>query len=73
MDKVPIEMESGRLGCPDCRRPLEPGLLPFHYKGRRLGAFDGIVCGVCGYGLFTEKGYDESGAAIEALEAAPRA
>ena len=67
VDKVPIELEPGNLGCPDCRCPLEPGLLPFYHKGHKLGAFDGVVCKMCGYGLLTEKGYDESGAAIEAF------
>ena len=67
---VPIELEPGKLGCPDCECPLEPGLLPFYHKGHKLGAFDGIVCRMCGYGLLTEKGYDESGAAIEAFDAA---
>ena len=66
MDKVPIELEPGLLGCPDCRCPLRPGLVPFYHKGDKLGAFDGIICSMCGYGLLTEKGYDESGKAIEA-------
>ena len=67
---VPIELEPGKLGCPECECPLEPGLLPFYHKGHKLGAFDGIVCRMCGYGLLTEKGYDESGAAIEAFDTA---
>ena len=71
MDKAPIEIEPGRLACPDCRCPLEPGLLPFYHKGHKLGAFDGIVCTMCGYGLLTEKGYVESGKAIEAFGTAP--
>lgn len=67
VDKVPIELEPGKLGCPDCRCPLEPGLMPFYHKGHKLGAFDGVVCSMCGYGLLSGKGYDESGEAIEAF------
>ena len=44
--------------------------MPFYHRGRKLGAFDGIVCRMCGYGLLTERGYDESGAAIEAFDTA---
>ena len=72
MDKVPIELEPGKLGCPDCKCPLEPGLMPLYHRGHKLGAFDGIVCRMCGYGLLTEKGYDESGAAIEEFGTASR-
>lgn len=66
MEKDPIELEPGKLGCPHCRRPLIPGTTPFYYKGRRLGCFDGIVCGACGYALLTENGYEDTGRAIEA-------
>lgn len=65
MEKDPVELAPGKLGCPDCRYPLVPGLTPFYYKGDKLGAFDGIVCEMCGYGLLTEKGYEDTGKAIE--------
>ena len=67
VSKVPIDLGAGKLGCPDCECPLEPGLVPFYHKEHKLGAFDGIICRMCGYGLLTEKGYDESGMAIEAF------
>ena len=59
--KVPIELESGKLGGPDCECPLEPWLMPFYHKGHKLGSFDGIVCKMCGYGLLTEKGMMNQG------------
>ncbi len=65
MEKDSVELAPGKLGCPDCRYPLVPGLTPFYYKGDKLGAFDGIVCEMCGYGLLTEKGYEDTGKAIE--------
>lgn len=65
MEKDPVELASGELGCPDCRYPLVPGLTPFYYKGHKLGAFDGVVCDMCGFGLLTEKGYEDTGKAIE--------
>lgn len=65
MEKDPVELAPGKLGCPDCKYPLVPGLTPFYYKGHNLGAFDGIVCEMCGYGLLTEKGYEDTGKAIE--------
>lgn len=68
MEKDPVELEPGKLGCPDCKYPLVPGLTPFYYKGHNLGAFDGIVCEMCGYSLLTEKGYDDKGMAIAAWD-----
>ena len=64
MEKIPVELEPGKLGCPDCRHPLVPGLTPFYYRGDCLGAFEGIVCEMCGFGLLTEKGYEDTGKAI---------
>ena len=71
MEKDPVELEPGKLGCPDCRYPLAPGLTPFYYKGDKLGAFEGIVCDMCGYGLLTEKGYEDTGRAIASCDHAP--
>lgn len=68
MEKDPVELAPGKLGCPDCRYPLVPGLTPFYYKGDKLGAFDGIVCEMCGFGLLTEKGYEDTGKAIGAWD-----
>ena len=68
MEKDPIELAPGKLGCPDCKHPLVPGLTPFYYRGHNLGAFDGIVCEMCGFGLLTEKGYEDTGRAIEAWD-----
>ena len=68
MEKDPIELAPGKLGCPECRYPLAPGLTPFYYKGHKLGAFDGIVCDMCGFGLLTEKGYEDTGKAMEAWD-----
>lgn len=68
MEKGPVELEPGRLGCPDCRHPLVLGLAPFHYKGHNLGAFDDIVCEMRGYGLLTEKGCDDTGEAVAARD-----
>ena len=71
MEKDPVELEPGKLGCPDCRYPLVPGLTPFYYKGDYLGAFDGIVCEMCGFGLLTERGYEDTGKAISRWDHAP--
>lgn len=66
LEKDPAELEPGRLGCPRCRRPLVPGTAPYCYKGRRLGPFDGIVCGACGCGLLAENGHKDADRAVEA-------
>lgn len=71
MEKDPVELAPGKLGCPDCKYPLVPGPTPFYYKGHKLGAFDGIVCEMCGFGLLTEKGYEDTGKAIETWDRAP--
>lgn len=63
-----MELAPGKLGCPECRYPLVPGLTPFFYKGHKLGAFDGIVCDMCGFGLLTEQGYKDTGKAIETCD-----
>ena len=71
MEKIPVELGPVRLGCPDCRYPLVPGPTPFYYKGGFLGAFEGIVCEMCGFGLLTEKGYEGTGRAISRWDHAP--
>ena len=71
MEKDPVELEPGKLGCPECRYPLVPGLTPFYYKGDKLGAFEGIVCDMCGYALLTEKGYEDTGRAIASWDCVP--
>jgi len=58
-DKCPIQLNSGELGCPDCKIPLEVGLVPYNLDGLYLGSFDGLICPICRYGLFSEKGYIE--------------
>ena len=71
MEQDPVELAPGKLGCPECRRPLEPGQVPIYRDGAKIGAFDGIACSACGYGLLTEKGHGEKGLALEALGYAP--
>lgn len=71
MEKDPVELAPGKLGCPDCKYPLVPGLTPYYYKGHNLGAFDGLVCEMCGFGLLTERGYEDTGKAIETWDYAP--
>ena len=68
MESDPIELAPGMLGCPECRYPLEPRRVPVYHGGSKLGAFDGIACDMCGYGLLTEKGHDAKGQALEALD-----
>lgn len=65
MESDPVELAPGRLGCPECRHPLGPCLVPVYHNGTKLGAFDGMGCKMCGYGLLTEKGHDEKGQALE--------
>lgn len=71
MEKDPVELEPGKLGCPECRYPLVPGLTPFYYRDDYLGAFEGIVCEMCGFGLLTEKGYEDTGKAIARWDHVP--
>ena len=68
MKREPIELAPGKLGCPECRYPLEPSLVPVYHEGSKLGAFDGMACEMCGYGLLTEKGRRDKGRALEALD-----
>lgn len=71
MEQDPVEPAPGKLGYPECRRPLEPGPVPVCRDGARIGAFGGIGCSACGYGLLTEKGHCEKGPAPEALGCVP--
>lgn len=68
MKRKPIELAPGKLGCPDCRYPLGPCLVPVYHDGTKLGAFDGMACEMCGYGLLTEKGRSDKGRALEILD-----
>ena len=70
MSKDPVKLKSGRLGCPSCRYPLVPGRTPFYHDGNKLGAFDGIVCELCGYGQLTKKGHVEADKAIRSFGSA---
>ncbi len=71
MKRDPIELEPGTLGCPECRYPLEPRLVPVYHDGVKLGAFDGMACEMCGYGLLTEKGRGDRERALEAPDHIP--
>ena len=68
MKRKPVELAQGKLGCPECRYPLEPSLVPVYHEGSKIGAFDGMACEMCGYGLLTEKGRSDKGRALEALD-----
>ena len=68
MNSDPIELAPDMLGCPECRYSLEPRLVPVYHNGTKLGAFDGMACDMCGYGLLTEKGHDAKGRALKALD-----
>ena len=68
MKRKPVELVPGKLGCPDCRYPLEPSLVPVYHEGAKIGAFDGMACEMCGYGLLTEKGRTDKGRVLEALD-----
>lgn len=70
MSKDPVRLKSGRLGCPSCRYPLVPGRTPFYHDGDKLGAFDGIVCELCGYGRLTKKGRVEADKATRSFGSA---
>ena len=70
MESGPIELAPDKIGCPECRSPLEPRLVPVYHDGSKLGAFDGMACEMCGYGQLTEKGRDAKGLALEALDRA---
>ena len=68
MERKPIELAPGKLGCPNCRYPLEPSLVPAYHDGAKLGAFDGLACEMCGYGMLTEKGHGDKEQALGALD-----
>ena len=70
MGKDPVRLKSGRLGCPGCRYPLAPGRTPFYHDGDKLGAFDGIVYELCGYGRLTRKGRAEADKAARSFGSA---
>jgi len=64
-EKDPIQLESGELGCPDCKVQLVSGNLPMYFRRIFFGYFDGLKCTKCDYGLLTEKGYEDSGNVIK--------
>ena len=43
-------------------------MVPVYHDGTKLGAFDGMACEMCGYGLLTEKGRSDKGRALEILD-----
>lgn len=63
--KDPVQLKSGGFGCPDCSTPLGDGLVPYYLNGNFLGSFDGQICPMCGFGLLSEKGYEDSGKAAK--------
>ncbi len=63
--KNPIQLDSGEFACPDCNTPLRVSLVPYFEDGNFLGAFDGLMCPMCRYGLFSEKGYEELDKAVQ--------
>ena len=65
MDKDPIQLTNNELGCPDCKIELIPDKIPYHWKRKLLGYFDGIKCTKCNYSLLTEKGFCDSGNVIK--------
>lgn len=67
MEEDPIELSPGKLGCPSCKIPLVDGLTPYYHEGDKIGSFDGIICEMCGYGLLTEKGCEDSINAVKSL------
>ena len=71
MRRGPTEPAEGKPGCPECGCPLEPRLVPVYRDGAKLGAFDGMACETCGYGLLAERGRGEKGRALEAADRAP--
>ena len=63
MKRRPIDLAPGKIGCPNCRYPPEAFLAATYRDGAKLGAFDGMACEVCGYGMLTEKGHGDRGRA----------
>lgn len=60
-EKDPIQLKSGDFICPDCNTHIVEGLVKYYLDGNFLGLFDGLICPMCGYGLLSEKGYEDSG------------
>lgn len=60
-EQDPVRLKSGKFGCPDCSTPLDDGLVPYSLNGNFLGSFEGLICKMCGYGLLSEQGYEDSG------------
>ena len=52
--------ERNQLTCPDCKTQMDKGYVPISLDGFILGAFDGLICQMCGFGLLSEKGYIDS-------------
>ena len=67
MEKEPIQLDSGKIGCPICQTPLIEGSSPYFIKGMKVGEFDSIFCVMCRYSVLTEKGYVESGKKAEEM------
>jgi len=63
----PIQLDSGKIGCPICQTPLVEGIAPYYLKGIKVGEFDSLVCEMCRYSVLTEKGYVESGKRAEEM------
>ena len=54
----PIRLETGGLGCPDCKFVLGSVKSPFYLHDKYVGHFDSLSCSICNYHLFTSKGYE---------------
>jgi len=60
MDKAPIQLGSGKLGCPICQTPLIEKNAPYLIREIKVGEFNSLLCEMCRYSVLTEKGYEDS-------------
>ena len=60
MEKAPIRLPNGDLGCPYCKTQLVSGKSPYHFEGIRVGAFDSMRCQFCGFYVLSEEGRTDS-------------
>ena len=57
MTNSPIRLETGGLGCPDCKYALDSVKSAFYLHDEYVGHFDSLSCSICRYHLFTSEGY----------------
>lgn len=52
----PIRLANGDIGCPRCSTSLKLNKSIFHIRKKSIGYFESLLCPLCSFYVFTEKG-----------------